>query len=51
MSSASLAADVEKALADKIDQGQYTFDEAISIAREILFITPQTLNGMTPRSN
>lgn len=35
-------------LAGKIAQGQYTFDEAINVAREILFETPQSLCGMTP---
>jgi hypothetical protein len=37
-------------LAEKIDLGQYSFDEAISIARSILFETPQTLLGMKPRN-
>lgn len=35
-------------LAEKIVQGQYSSDEAVSVAREILFETPQTLDGMTP---
>jgi len=35
-------------LREKIAQGQYSFDEAIAVAREILFETPQTLDGMTP---
>jgi glucuronate isomerase len=35
-------------LAEKIAQGQYSFEEAIAVAREVLFDTPQTLNGMTP---
>jgi hypothetical protein len=35
-------------LAGKIAQGQYTFDDAINVAREILFATPQSLCGMTP---
>ncbi len=35
-------------LADKIRHGQYDLDSALSIAREILYVTPQTLNGMTP---
>ena len=34
--------------AEKIDQGQYTFDQALGIAREILFETPRSLCGMTP---
>jgi glucuronate isomerase len=37
-------------LADKIALGQYTFDEAVSIAHSILFETPQSLLGMKPRS-
>jgi hypothetical protein len=36
-----------RVLAEKVAQGQYTFDEAIGVAREILFETPQTLVGMT----
>ena len=35
-------------LAQKIRQGQYTFDEAIAIARAILFDAPQQLLGMKP---
>jgi hypothetical protein len=35
-------------LTQKIEQGQYTFDEALSIAHQILFETPQTLLGMRP---
>jgi len=37
-------------LAGKIEQGQYSRDEALSIARAILYETPQTLLGMVPRS-
>jgi hypothetical protein len=37
-------------LAEKVDQGQYTIDGALAIARQILYETPQTLNGMTPGS-
>jgi hypothetical protein len=37
-------------LAVKIDQGQYTRDEALRIARGILFESPQTLIGMKPRA-
>jgi hypothetical protein len=36
------------ALADKVAQGQYTEDDALGIARQILFETPQELNGMRP---
>ena len=37
-----------RVLAEKVAQGQYTFEEARNVAREILFVTPQTLLGMTP---
>jgi hypothetical protein len=37
-----------EALADKVAQGQYTVDFALEIARQILFETPQELNGMSP---
>ena len=37
-------------LAEKIEQGQYTRNDAMAIARAILFKTPQTLLGMVPRS-
>ncbi|MBI3923546.1 MAG: hypothetical protein HY318_19160 [Armatimonadetes bacterium] len=36
-------------LAQKIEQGQYSFEESLRIARAILFETPQTLLGMKPR--
>ncbi len=35
-------------LAEKVAQGQYTFEEAIRVAREILYQTPRTLLRMTP---
>jgi glucuronate isomerase len=35
--------------AHKIEQGQFAFDEAIGIARSILFESPRTLLGMVPR--
>ena len=35
-------------LGEKIVQGQYTFNDALKVAHEILFETPQTLCGMTP---
>jgi hypothetical protein len=38
-------------LAGKIAQGQYTRDDAIEIARAILFDSPQQLLGMTPKTN
>jgi glucuronate isomerase len=37
------------ALAVRVEQGQYSFDEALGIARAILFESPQRLLGMTPR--
>jgi hypothetical protein len=36
-------------LTEKIEQGQYSFDEAIEISREIMYESPQTLLGMVPR--
>jgi hypothetical protein len=39
---------MSRVLGEKIAQGQYSLDEAVSIARAILYDTPQTLNGMTP---
>ncbi len=38
-----------RVLAEKIGQGQFTRAEALSVARGILFETPQSLLGMTPR--
>jgi hypothetical protein len=35
-------------LAQKVTQGQYSVDEALSIARAILFESPQSLLGMKP---
>ena len=35
-------------LAEKVAQGQYTFDDAVRVARAILFDSPRTLLGMTP---
>jgi hypothetical protein len=40
-----------RVLAGKVEQGQYTPDEALSVARAILFKSPQTLLGMEPRPN
>jgi hypothetical protein len=37
-----------RVLAEKILQGQYSRDDALSIARSVLYETPQTLLGMTP---
>ena len=37
-----------RALADKVESGQYTHADALDIAKEILFETPQSLLGMVP---
>ena len=37
-----------RVLGEKVMQGQYSFDEAMAIAREVLFESPQSLCGMTP---
>jgi hypothetical protein len=37
-----------RVLAEKVAQGQYSLDDAIHVARAILFETPQRLCGMTP---
>ncbi len=37
-------------LGQKIDQGQFSIDEAMAIARQILYETPQTLVGMKPQA-
>ena len=39
---------MSRVLADKIESGQYTRRDALDIAREILFETPQSLLGMVP---
>ena len=36
-------------LVQKIEQGQYCFDDALGIARRILYETPQSLLGLKPR--
>ncbi len=38
-----------RVLADKIEQRQFTSDEALTVARAILFESPQTLLGFIPR--
>jgi len=38
-----------RVLAEKIGQGQYSREEALGVARAILFETPQTLLGFVPR--
>ena len=37
-------------LAGKVETGQYTVDEAISIARGTLFETPQSVLGVVPKA-
>ena len=37
-----------RVLAEKIEQGQYTRDDALAIAQAILYESPQTLLGMVP---
>jgi glucuronate isomerase len=39
-----------RALAERIEQGQYSLDEALKIAKAILYESPQQLLGMTPRT-
>ena len=39
-----------RVLIEKIDQGQFTRDEALATARAILFEAPKSLLGMKPRS-
>ena len=41
---------IAEVLAKKVNEGQYTKELAISIAKQILSETPQTLMGMKPRS-
>jgi hypothetical protein len=38
-----------RVLADKIEQEQYSFTEALVVAAAILFDSPQELLGMAPR--
>jgi hypothetical protein len=38
-----------RVLADRIEQGQFPRADALSIAREILFESPEALLGMRPR--
>lgn len=37
-------------LAKQVAQGQYTFDDALTIAQEVLFMAPQQLLGVVPAS-
>ena len=39
-----------RGFADLVDQGQYTAEDAVSIARAILYDSPQSLLGFTPRT-
>jgi glucuronate isomerase len=39
-----------RVLGDRIDSGQYSREDALAVARAILFETPQTLLGFKPRS-
>ena len=38
-----------RVLAEKVEQGQYIFDDAVGIARAVLFESPQSLLGMKPK--
>ena len=38
-------------LAARVERGQYSFDDAVSIARTILFESPQSLLGLMPRAS
>jgi hypothetical protein len=38
-----------KVLAERVDQGQYSAEEALQIAETIFYETPQQLLGMEPR--
>ena len=37
-------------LGEKIEQGQYSLEEAVQIAEAILYRSPQALLGMVPRA-
>ena len=39
-----------RVLGQRIEQDQFTFEEAVRIAEDILFQTPQKLLGMVPRA-
>jgi glucuronate isomerase len=41
--------ELARALAERVEKGQYTLDEALQIARAILYDSPQSLLGMRPR--
>jgi hypothetical protein len=40
-----------RVLADRVASGQYTFDDAMSIARSILHDSPEEILGMTPHTD
>ncbi len=40
-----------RVLADKVEQGQYSRDDALAVARATLFESPQAMLGMTPRQD
>ena len=39
-----------RVLAEKVEQGQYSRDDALAVARAVLHDSPQSLLGMVPRS-
>jgi glucuronate isomerase len=39
-----------RVLADKVKQGQYTRDDALAVAKAILYDSPQSLLGMVPKA-
>ena len=38
-----------RTLAKAVERGQYSFEEAVDIARAVLYETPQSVLGMVPR--
>ena len=36
-------------IAEKVEQGQYGRDDALAVARAVLYDSPQSLLGMVPR--
>jgi len=40
---------IAEVLAKKVEEGQYTKELALAVAKEILTVTPQTMMGMQPR--
>jgi glucuronate isomerase len=37
-----------RVLAERVDEGRFTVDEAVSVAADVLYVTPQHLLGMVP---